>query len=858
MLSLGAVSFAAPWALLGLLALPALWWLLRVTPPPPKRISFPPVRLLAGLVRRAETPARTPPWLVALRLLFLGLLVGAAAHPLLEAGDALRGEGPVYLMVDNGWASARDWPARAAFMDDVLERAKRDGRSVVLLSTAPPRPPSAEILDADAALKAARALAPRPWPTDRKRAVQRLERFAAANPGQVFWLTDGLAQKGDEDILATLRPLGPLTIVADPPGKPALILRPPALAGTAMEVRAARLGGGAPEMRLVARDADGAALDRRPLAFEGGEAKARIDLPSELRNRLARLEIEGAEGAGPVALLDERWRRRSVGLADAGAGGERPYTGPLYYLVRALEPHADVRRGSLETLLDAPPPVMVSPSPAPMSAATRNKLSHWVNEGGVLVRFAGEGLDPRDSLLPTPLRGGERALGGALTWEKPKSLAPFPERGPFQGLAVPKDVRVKRQVLALPTLELPERTWAALDDGTPLVTAAKRKAGRLVLVHVTANAAWSDLPLSVLFVDMMKRLASLGLGEDALGGSEPLAPRETLDGFGRAGPPPPEARPVPPTGPVRVGPGHPPGLYGTGAGARAVNLSAELESLAPFALDPDWAVQATFGAKGETDLRPWALAAALLLFAVDLAAGLRLRGLLALLFLFPFAAEAQVPEAALATRLAYVLTGDPVLDETSRAGLEGLGVILQRRTAVELGPPVGVDPVRDDLAFYPIVYWPVGEGLSADGLAGLTRFMDGGGMVLADTKEPGRVLDWPDAPELAPAPDSHVLGRAFYLLRDFPGRWAGGTVWLDQPGERVNDGAPRLVVGGHDWAGAWAMDELQRHMFPVSPGGERQREMAIRFGVNLVMVALTGNYKADQVHLKAIMERLKR
>ena len=101
-----------------------------------------------------------------------------------------------------------------------------------------------------------------------------------------------------------------------------------------------------------------------------------------------------------------------------------------------------------------------------------------------------------------------------------------------------------------------------------------------------------------------------------------------------------------------------------------------------------------------------------------------------------------------------------------------------------------------------------------------------------------------------------MLTRAFYLLQDFPGRYAGGEVWVERGDAQVNDGVSSVIIGGHDWAGAWAADDAGQPMFPVVPGGERQREFAFRFGVNLVMYALTGNYKADQVHLPTILERL--
>ncbi len=105
----------------------------------------------------------------------------------------------------------------------------------------------------------------------------------------------------------------------------------------------------------------------------------------------------------------------------------------------------------------------------------RERLDRWVREGGTLVRFAGPRLAERqDPLLPVPLRAGERQLGGALSWERPQHLAPFPDHSPFAGLPVPAEVTVERQVLAEPSPRLAERTWARLADGTPLVTARIR------------------------------------------------------------------------------------------------------------------------------------------------------------------------------------------------------------------------------------------------------------------------------------------------------------------------------------------------------------------------------------------------
>ena len=248
-------------------------------------------------------------------------------------------------------------------------------------------------------------------------------------------------------------------------------------------------------------------------------------------------------------------------------------------------------------------------------------------------------------------------------------------------------------------------------------------------------------------------------------------------------------------------------------------------------------------------------------------------------------------EATLKTRFAYVVTGDADTDETSRQGLAGLRRVLERRTAVEAGEPIGVNPARDELAFFPILYWPVmpdAEALSDAVLAKVDAYMKTGGMIIFDTRDfgsglgPGlesaftadgetplqRMLGALDIPRLEPVPDGHVLTKSFYLLSEFPGRWAGGETWVEAGavsatlGEGVSreaqqsDGVSSIIVTSNDLAAAWALDEDGSPRFATVPGGSLQREMSYRTGVNIVMYALTGNYKADQVHVPDLLKRL--
>jgi hypothetical protein len=220
-----------------------------------------------------------------------------------------------------------------------------------------------------------------------------------------------------------------------------------------------------------------------------------------------------------------------------------------------------------------------------------------------------------------------------------------------------------------------------------------------------------------------------------------------------------------------------------------------------------------------------------------------------------------------------VVTGDAQVDDVSRMGLVGLSDFVNRRTAAALADPQAVVPGRDDLSLYPLLYWPVlAEAAQPDGAAAaaLNTFMRNGGIILLDTRDEGsgdgmnpgaraalrRVTRDLAIPPLAPVAEDHVLKRAFYLLQDLPGRFAGGQVWVARDQDRANDSVSPVIIGGHDWAAAWAMDQRGQNPFATIPGGARQRILAYRFGVNLVMYALTGNYKGDQVHVPAILERL--
>src|SRR6266849_1656033 len=521
------LGFAQPLVLLGLLDLPALWWLLRLIPPRPRQIAFPPTRLLFDIAPREETPARTPWWLTLLRLALAALMIFAVAGPLWNPPLATATKAaPIALLLDDAWGAAATWDIRLRTADELIARAEADGRGVAIVPLSEPgRDISLET--PGAARVRLRQILPKPHTLDRGEALGSIARFLQATPQvELIWLTDGIDLGNGEAFISGLARLldgRPITVVAGGI-KPAHALAAADNAAGALSVQVLRAATGAPEAGLVrALDLKGLPLGDARFEFKPEERQtaAQFDLPVEIRNDIARLEIAAERSSGAVQLLDKRWRRRSVGLV-SGATSEtaQPLLDAVYYLSRALNPFADVRVAEgrapareIERFLEQNLPMLILADVGNVVGGARDQLIRWVEDGGVLVRFAGPRLAAAeaddDDLVPVKLRRGGRTLGGSLTWEKPQQLAAFSREGPFFGMPVPGDVAVTRQVLAEPDSDLGDRTWATLADGTPLVTAVRRGRGLIVLFHVTADTRWSNLPLSGTFVDMLKRIVGL-------------------------------------------------------------------------------------------------------------------------------------------------------------------------------------------------------------------------------------------------------------------------------------------------------------------------------------------------------------
>jgi hypothetical protein len=830
--------------------------------------------------------------------------------------------GPLLIVLDGTWADAPSWPARLEQVEGAIDDADRAGRlvSIAVLTDLPAGGlqflPARTWRNSIAGLKTAAHM---PDLQNVNAALNALDRSF-----DVLWLSAGVEYAGRVQILDQLKEYGSVRVVQMPRSTLALgpVIRTEQGVSTVVHALNTDVMRDV-TVRAFGPDPNGfeRILGETTLTVENGTTPLDIELLAELRNRVTRFDIAGVQSAAAVQLAGDSLKQPEVALISGESQGRASgLLSHLHYLRAAFETDADIIEGSFDDILAANPDVIVLADVARLAQGEAAGLLEWVTKGGLLLRFSGpklaasdvarDGLDP---LMPVRLRIGGRSLGGAMSWGDPKQLRPFAETSPFYGLEIPADVTVSSQVLAEPDPDLSQRVIASLADGTPLVTRKAVGQGQVVLFHVTANADWSTLPLSGLFVSMLDRLSSAG--KRSVAGSpddlmqslagQSLSVVGTLDGFGAISP----ATVLPPVSgeefaqmlPSKQTPA---GVYQLRDQSYALNVFSQSSTLKAVNWPNDVEV-VTWQSKDEVSLKAYFLIAAFTALLLDVIAALALTGRLpnrvaifalscvALSTLSPRASIAQDDVDALLlaassdVSLAYVITGDADVDLTSRQGMIGLSEVLKNRTSVEPTTPTGVDLEADPLGVFPILYWPITaaqKAVSAESYAKLNSYMRNGGMIFFDTRDGDiavgsqvtaqgaqlrTIARFLDIPPLDIVPEDHVISRSFYLLDTFPGRYPNGPLWAQKtieineaaqgmPFRDLNDNVSPVMIGGNDWAAAWAITDDGRPLRPIGSGygGEQQREMAKRFGVNLILYVLTGSYKSDQVHVPALLERL--
>lgn len=868
---------------------------------------------MGDLVNEESVAQTCPLWLRILRIVAVAAAILACSQPIVRPTNAqIDSDTPLVILLDGSWAGAPNWEQSVDFANELLDEAQRMGRLTSVISLTDESADVSTFQPAGQQKSVLLNLSPMPWKPDGDRNTTVMQSELNMD-FDTYWISDGLKFDGQEKLSEFLGGRGEVFVIGG--NQPVYGILPVKFLFETVRVPVVRsIADDAAEIvvEAVGNELSGreVTLARTIAAFSADsiEAVAEFRVPLEIAYRIQYFRIQEISSAGAVSLVAGGATLNRVALfagRDSSASGR--LLSQLHFLRSALKDTAELIETDLIDAIATDPGMIILADVANLSEEENASLVSYVSEGGLLVHFAGPRLASSDFgrqeevLFPVRLRGS-RTVGGSMSWRTARGIKPFASDSPFFGLTIPDDVEVTAQLLAQPSPDLSQYVLAELDDGTPLVTSKQVEDGRVVMFHVTANAEWSTLPLSGLMPAMLNRLSvserlPQGVFPDR---SEELMwkPVRILDAGGTLNSiegvaaiegevvtqQPADSR-------------HPPGFYASGELSAAVGALSSVEEIQPAVFPPNFQRIDAFRAAGMR-LDGILIALAILLFAVDAIASVWLSGrlfkaaaiasLVAVVLSTPESIGAQDPDrialqAVRQTSLAYVMTGSANIDSGITAGLKGLGEQLKLRTTVVLGEPLGIDPSSDELGYFPLIYWPVGKtdfSLSRAAVRNLNSYLRNGGMIIVDTADAGyggllsggsegqmsQLVNRLDIPSLQPVPQNHVLTRSFYIISEFPGRYEG-DVWVEagvhsglampETGDRVNDGVTPIVVGGNDWVSAWAQTDNGISLFSTGFGweGDNRREMAVRFGVNLVMHALTGHYKSDQLQLEALSKK---
>jgi hypothetical protein len=659
---------------------------------------------------------------------------------------------------------------------------------------------------------------------------------------QVFFLNSGVSSsKVDDDSLKKfidgLENIAATTVFI-PKEQRVAVIRDVQITAENVRVSVGKpINNGQSKVFLQAFDAAGEIIGSYPMELNiGKNTDVEVNIPDDVRNNVDSFTIAGQYHAGAKFIVGGSAKIKSVGLACGDSSAEnadsprQPLLDESYYIHSAFKGFARVKQAAVSDLIRSSVSIIVMCDSHQLEQTAEKdeheQLQQWIEDGGTLVRFAGsrmanQNLDApisisptsiapeltTDALLPVKL-GSITRYNGLVTWQKPQGIKEFSANSPLAKMKIDKDIRIKTLIqaaadmesdLAIRGISIADAVWAELEDGSPLITGSKLEEGNLVLIHTSSTPEWSNLPLSITFVEILQRLYDISEYQKT-GNSEQselenqsfsATPISLMDGFGnlrRAN----NLMDGVSTNFMELDARNKfisPGVYQVnetdGNSGSAPYFIANLSQPQTFVslgnIEPvQGKTQYYSSANKSRDLSGYLAYALLLMLCLDalisvMLAQPRMRqfftdllrqnpstkqttssvalfAAIVMVISSPaltspalaeggMAADADNPvlnSPALMPKLAYVKTGNSRVDDISRLGISTISEELSRRTSFNPGAPVAVDINLDDISLYPLLYWPYAEHtqpITAESANRLRTYIRSGGMIILDSQD---------------------------------------------------------------------------------------------------------------------------
>ncbi|OUU61753.1 MAG: hypothetical protein CBC22_06885 [Alphaproteobacteria bacterium TMED62] len=891
------IGFSNIYALFGLMIAPLIWIIVKSFPPIPKNYNFSSLYLLQNINYNSSKNDKTPLWLLIFRLFFFILIVLFFSKPHIKNSESLNTKkfDKYVIIADIGWSMANDWIKFKKIVSNISKEAERNNKNIIFYHSSLKNYKNAVTFKSSESITAyLKNLSPLPIKFKESYLKYLLENESVFKNSKLFLISSIYDFENFSDHLKNynfIKKNSSQHFFINPV-ETLLAINKLEINQNKIICKITRIGKSDFEqnfyLNVYTINDELIYKDSHTINAEDRLNVVNLSFPIELINQIKYIEIVGQNHAGAKYYFDDFSKKKNIAiLSDNEFYKESPLLSPIYYLNKSLDTKHFLTISTIDKIINQNYSTIIVPETIKISNELENNLNSWLLNGGTLIRFAGQSLvGQKSDFLPfQDSLGTIRSIDGQLTINKNLYISEFQKNSIFFGLKIPSDITIMRQLIFN---EISDKVniLAKLNDDTPLVSMRNIGQGKIILFHIGANNNWSDLPISSLFPEMLNRVLLFSKYKSSTN-LEGLNLTKELDGFGNLI----QTKKI-----INVNTFNeiknsqpsmiiPPGKYENDQISVALNLSTNI--INPYSEKASKYNSITdYSFNDIKDLSPVILKILLTMFILDILITIMIKNNISFyaylnrgsnlifLLLFPLVFFHFESSNANDTYLAYIKIKNKEINEISENGLNNLKNLLSARTAISPKGVIGLDLIYDDIFSYPLIYWPLTKNLlkiKKVELKKINNYINNGGIILFDVigfsrsslnlkdnefKAIRNFLSSIEVKTLTVLPKNHTLTKSFYLLKKFPGKWDNRVLLIENNNLEYKDGVSSIILGFNDWAKAWSLDKNNIPLFPLVPGGERQRELSYRFGINIVMYSLTGNYKSDQIHSKSILNRL--
>lgn len=899
-----------PLALIPLILLPIIWFISKNIPPKPKTQILPSLRFLKGIKTNKPQNFDAPLWLKILRSFAIGLIILGLASPIWQKEKAINNQNNNYIFIfENGLSGANEFEIAKNNAIKIIENNEaisKNSNQYIILQSANAQDIAPKT--ASNAIAILEKMQPAPFFTSDKNL---LNAFAKINiKAQIFYFGDGLKHQFQNELFNKIKSFGNINYLA--PSSPFFAINNVKINENSLNIQIIGNGNSA---QLESYDIGNNLLSTNNISTGNNN----INLGANIINKITYLKIKGQNNAGATWIINSFEKRLNIGIENI-KNPDNPLLSENYYIENAAKIIGNVNSASIDELVKMRPNAIIFPDRNGFSQNEIQELINYINQGGMVIRYAGAKAASanNDILLPAKISPQIKVMNNSFSWVE-NTIEPFPQNSPLFGLDIDPNIQINGLVRTEESnnvdiwarLKDKSPLISAKKMGQGYIVLIHMPAS-----SIWSNLALSKYQYEFLRRIMSKTQGqSLPVSERAP--TLPLVPQIIINGNGKIEKPNENIKAIAPEDWQKASPSFltPPGIYEGGSSLfimNALKTDFNIEALNPpnyfkklniennqFAFKP---ILVLFGAL-------------LLLFDMIFSSKSNLKfkkpksfknigkimGALALISLFGFEASPNISKAQnldenslvpwgqvldepppigsqqetktnSTLKLAYIITNDEHINNEAKQGLEALAKAMTMRTNAEVAEVVGIHPNSDELAFYPIIYWLLPDNpqsLDEKSTKALDFYMQNGGVVFIDTKGKGKsikasqdavkaALNGLHVPPLEKTPQDHVLNRTFYLLHSYPSNFGDANLFIESKESSnmsANDGVSPIIIGDGEFAAVWAKFNNQS---PLASRNQEEldQELAIRFGINICMYALTGQYKNDQLHIPMILQRI--